>query len=62
MFLSDCTKSTGNHNVDINNKTIYTVNIYFSLKNITEKNHSSIEKPMCRFITVHKREKSSKIM
>lgn len=45
MFLSDCTKSRGNHYVDINNKTVYTVNIYFSLKNIIAKNHPSIEKP-----------------
>lgn len=45
MFLSDCTKSRGNHYVDINNKTVYTVNIYFSLKNITARK-SSIEKPI----------------
>lgn len=45
MFLPDYTKSRGNHYVDINNKTVYTVKIYFSLKNTITKNHPSIEKP-----------------
>lgn len=66
MFLSDCSKSTGNHYVDINNKTVYTFNIYFSLKNIIAKNHSSIEKPtlfQCRGLSLVTEDKNpTKIM
>lgn len=62
MFLSDCTKSRGNHYVDINNKTVYTVNIYFSLKNITARksfiNRKAYTFPMYRFLTSVTEEKN----